>query len=162
MTEHTWFTQWFAMGMRHIRETCDTNQIKKICITVFREFEGGKPVPNELEKMIKDKIEAELKEVNAKTLHVPIVEFSKSFQQCLPEKKIYIGTENGKELVHTLGPFEADAEYRKSFDKLLLHLPLSKPKSKSKKSKQEQPADEVPLTEVDSGEQLLPQNDNLV
>ena len=97
--------------------------------------------------MIKDKIEAELKEVNAKTLHVPIVEFSKSFQQCLPEKKIYIGTENGKELVHTLGPFEADAEYRKSFDKLLLHLPLSKPKSKSKKSKQEQPADEVPLTE---------------
>ena len=33
MTEHTWFTQWFAMGMRHIRETCDTNQIKKICIT---------------------------------------------------------------------------------------------------------------------------------
>ena len=33
MTAHTWFTQWFAMGMRHIRETCDTNQIKKICIT---------------------------------------------------------------------------------------------------------------------------------
>ena len=33
MAEHTWFTQWFAMGMRHIRETCDTNQIKKICVT---------------------------------------------------------------------------------------------------------------------------------
>jgi len=151
------------MGMRHIRETCDTNQIKKICVTVFREFEGGKPVPNEMEKMIKDKIEAELKEVNAKTLHVPIVEFSKSFTQCLPEKKIYVETENGKELVHSLGPFEADAEYRKSFDKLLLHLPLSKPKGSSKSKKQQAAdTDEVPLTEVDSGEQLLPQNDNLV
>ena len=33
LTEHTWFTQWFSLGMRHIREICDTNQIKKICIT---------------------------------------------------------------------------------------------------------------------------------
>ena len=101
-----------------------------------------------MEKMIKDKIEAELKEVNAKTLHVPIVEFSKSFTQCLPEKKIYVETENGRELVHSLGPFEADAEYRKSFDKLLLHLPLSKPKDSSKAKKQQaSDSDEVPLTE---------------
>ena len=82
------------------------------CFLVFQEFEGGKPVPNEIEKLVKDKIEAELKEVNAKTIHVPIVEFSKSFKQCLPERKIYIDTKNGeKELVHTLGPFNADGEY---------------------------------------------------
>ena len=100
--------------------------------------------------MIKDKIEAELKEVNSKTLRIPIVEFSKSFQQCLPAKEIYIEKENGKELVHTLGPFEVDAEYRKSFDKLLLHLPLSRPKSTSKETKKPKPGvdDEfVPLAE---------------
>ena len=85
--------------MNKLRDICNTNGMKKICVTVFAEFEGGKSKPTEIEKQIKDKIETELAKVNSKKLIVPTVELSKSFKLCLPVK-------NG------LGPYEIDRDYQ--------------------------------------------------
>ena len=66
---------------------------------MFAEFEGGKSKPNEIENQIKTKIETELEKVNKSEVVIPIVELSKSFKLCLPEK-------NGR------GPYETDRDYQ--------------------------------------------------